>query len=137
MATTKQKKLKIKKLVKKDILSTTRKYKTTYKDIKIWFNIINDTVFESKLSPFNDIIIKDLSRQKCIGQVVIHDWKRKGSRQYHLEMQKYYKTKKEFVDTLAHECVHLWQMANIGDTGNHNAVFYSYRPKLNQIGLNL
>jgi len=137
VATTKQKKLKIKKLVKKDILSTTRKYKTTYKDIKIWFNIINDTVFESKLSPFNDIIIKDLSRQKCIGQVVIHDWKRKGSRQYHLEMQKYYKTKKEFVDTLAHECVHLWQMANIGDTGNHNAVFYSYRPKLNQIGLNL
>jgi len=28
-------------------------------------------------------------------------------------------------------------MANIGDTGNHNKVFYSFRPKLNRIGLDI
>jgi len=33
--------------------------------------------------------------------------------------------------------VHLYQMANKGDTGNHNKLFYSFRPKLNRIGLDL
>ena len=44
---------------------------------------------------------------------------------------------KEFVDTLGHEMVHLYQMANVGDPGNHNKLFYSFRPKLNRIGLDL
>jgi len=48
-----------------------------------------------------------------------------------------YHNKKEFVDTLGHEMVHLYQMANVGDTGNHNKLFYSFRPKLNEIGLDL
>jgi len=43
----------------------------------------------------------------------------------------------DFVDTLGHEMVHLYQMANVGDTGNHNKLFYSFRPKLNAIGLDL
>jgi hypothetical protein len=54
-----------------------------------------------------------------------------------LQMQPKYRNKKEFVDTLGHEMVHLYQMANIGDTGNHNKLFYSFRPKLNAIGLDL
>lgn len=135
MATKRQKRLRVRKLVKNDVLSSTRKYKTTYKDIKRWFSIINKHIFDSTLSPFNEIQIKNIN--KCIGQVVIHDWKRKGTKQFHLEMQKFYKNKKQFVDTLAHECVHLYQMQNLGDTGNHNDLFYSYRPKLNQIGLNV
>jgi len=48
-----------------------------------------------------------------------------------------YKDKKDFVDTLGHEMVHLYQMANLGDTGNHNKLFYSFGPKLNEIGLQL
>ena len=45
--------------------------------------------------------------------------------------------KKEFVETLAHEMIHLWQMNHVGDTGNHNKLFYSFRPKLNKLGLDL
>ena len=137
MATKTEKRRKIRKLVKKDILSSTRKYKTTFKDIKIWFNHINETIFDGKLAPFSEILIKDLSRQKCIGQVVTWTWKRKGTQQFWLEMLPFYRNKKEFVDTLAHECIHLYQMANLGDNGNHNAVFYSYRPKLQSIGLDI
>ena len=44
---------------------------------------------------------------------------------------------KEFVETLAHEMIHLWQMNHKGDTGNHNKLFYSFRPKLNRLGLDL
>ena len=52
-------------------------------------------------------------------------------------MQPVYKSKKDFVDTLGHEMVHLYQMANKGDSGNHNKLFYSFEPKLKSIGLRL
>tara|TARA_B100000902_G_C26412316_1_gene482889 strand:- start:46 stop:465 length:420 start_codon:yes stop_codon:yes gene_type:complete len=132
-------KRKVKRLVKEDILPSRRKYKTTYKDIKTWFTYLNLVVFDGRLSPFNDIQIKQIKEPKIKvwGQVVINDQKRKGTRQFVLEMLPYYNNKKEFVDTLAHECVHLYQMNNLGDTGNHNAVFYSYRSKLSQLGLQL
>jgi len=133
-------KSKIKTKLKRELVSN-RKYKTTYKDIKYYFNLINRTVFKSKLSPFNDIkikkIYKDESKKHCYGQVIAWEYRRKGTRVYHLEMLPYYRNKKEFVDTLGHEMVHLYQMANVGDTGNHNKLFYSFRPKLNAIGLDL
>jgi DUF971 family protein len=72
-----------------------------------------------------------------MGQVHILENIRKGTRIYRLEMQPEYATKRDFVDTLGHEMVHLYQMANLGDTGNHNKLFYSYKPKLNEIGLTL
>jgi len=137
MAVTQKKKLMIKKRLKEDLSFSKSLYNTTYKDIKRYFKIINEAVFDNLLSPFADVEIKDLARQKCIGQVIIQEWKRKGTRQYKLEMLPQYKTKKEFVDTLAHEMVHLYQMANLGDTGNHNTLFYSFRPKLKQFGLSL
>ena len=140
MAKTKTKKSQVKKILKRELASR-KKYKTTYKDIKHYFDIINKSVFDNVLSPFNDIIIKKIYRDKtkkyCYGQVVVWEWKRKGTRVFHLEMLPEYRNKKDFVDTLGHEMVHLYQMANIGDTGNHNKLFYSFRPKLNAIGLDL
>ena len=128
----------VKRILKRE-LSKRTKYKTTYKDIKYYFIMINKVVFKNKLSPFNEILIKNIRYPKitCMGQVVAWEWKRKGTRQFHLEMLPYYRDKREFVDTLGHEMVHLYQMANIGDTGNHNKVFYSFRPKLNKIGLDI
>ena len=131
-----QRKQKVKKRLKKELLSV-RKYKTTYKDIKRYFKLINEYVFNGKLSPFNDVNIMDMNRKKYVAQVLILEWKRKGTNQFNLEMNKTYKNKKEFVDTLGHEMVHLYQMANLGDTGNHNDIFYSFRPKLNAIGLDI
>ena len=118
---------KVKKILKRD-LSIRRKYKTTYKDIKKYFTIINKSVFNDLLSPFNEILIKKIYRDKksCThtwGQVVCWEWKRKGTKQYWLEMLPEYRDKRDFVETLGHEMVHLYQMANIGDTGNHNKVF--------------
>src|SRR5210317_99648 len=140
MAKTKSKKSQVKKILKRE-LSSRKKYKTTYKDIKHYFDVINKSVFDNILSPFNEILIKKIYRDKskkyCYGQVVVWEWKRKGTRVFHLEMLPYYHNKKEFVDTLGHEMVHLYQMANVGDTGNHNKLFYSFRSKLNAIGLDL
>ena len=132
------KKLKVKKLIKRGVnASGERQYKTTYKAIKKYFKVINEGMFGGKLSPFNEVEIKNLARQKCVGQVNILEWKRKGTRRYHLEMLPKYPNFQYFLDTLCHEMVHLYQMANLGDSGNHNKLFYSFRPKLNKIGLDL
>ena len=135
------KKCHVKKILKRELAKNT-KYRTTYKDIDKYFKMINTAVFKEKLSPFNQILIKRINKDSkdgryCYGQVMIFEWKRKGTRVYRLEMQPTYKTKRDFVDTLGHEMVHLYQMANLGDTGNHNKLFYSYKPKLNEIGLTL
>ena len=85
--------------------------------------MINKAVFKNKLAPFNDIkikkIYKDKSKKFCYGQVTTWVWERKGTQQFWLEMLPEYRSKKDFVDTLGHEMVHLYQMANVGDTGNH------------------
>ena len=126
----------VKKVLKRELASN-RKYKTTYKDIKKYFRILNNVIFENKLSPFGQIQIKNLDREKCIGQVITFEWKRKGTRLYKLEMMPKYPDKRDFMDTLVHEMVHLYQMQNLGDTGNHNDVFWSFSPKVNYVGLKL
>ena len=135
------KRQKVKKRLKMELAEVkARKYKTTFKDIKKFFNLINKHVFDGKLSPFNDIKIKQIKDReypRVWGQVVINDQERKGTRNFVLEMIPNYKNKQEFVDTLGHEMIHLFQMNNLGDTGNHNDMFYSFRPKLNAIGLDI
>ena len=130
------KKLKLKRKLKKEFMSN-RRYATTYKDIKKYFRMFNSAIFDSKLSPFGKIVIKNLAREKCIGQVVTFEWKRKGTRLYKIEMLPKYPNKKDFLDTLVHEMVHLYQMQNLGDTGNHNDIFWSFEPKVNYVGLQL
>ena len=130
----------VKKVLKRELASN-RKYKTTYKDIKKYFKVLNKALFKNILQPFNDIqikkIYKDESKKFCYGQVTTWMWERKGPQQFWLEMLPTYRNKKEFVETLAHEMIHLWQMNIKGDTGNHNKIFYSFRPKLNKLGLDL
>jgi len=133
-----KKRKKQRKLLRRELVSN-RKYHTKYKDIKKYFTLINREVFNNELSPFGKIEIKEIrDRIKyCYGLVEVLEWERKGTRIYRLQMQPTYRNKKEFVDTLGHEMVHLYQMANKGDSGNHNKLFYSFRPKLNRIGLDL
>ena len=132
--------MRVKKVLKRELASN-RKYKTTYKDIKKYFNVINKALFKNILQPFNDIqikkIYKDETKKFCYGQVTTWVWERKGTQQFWLEMLPTYRNKKEFVETLAHEMIHLYQMNIKGDTGNHNKLFYSFRPKLNKLGLDL
>lgn len=121
----------------KPLLLLKQKYYTTYKDIKKYFKVLNEGLFNKKLSPFNQIEIKDLKRQKCVGQVITLEWKRKGTRIYKLEMDKVFDTKRDFLDTLAHEMVHLYQFTQLNDTGNHNKKFYKFNSKLKLVGLKL
>ena len=46
-----------------------RQYKTTYKAIKQYFRYINEGMFGGKLSPFNDVEIKELADKNVLGKL--------------------------------------------------------------------
>ena len=74
---------------------------------------------------------------KISGQCVenISYWK--GTSFFVLEMMPKYKNKTEFLNTLSHEMVHLWQQTVMKDTGNHNKLFFSFKPKFKKLNLSL
>jgi hypothetical protein len=127
--------IKVKKRIIKETANTKFAYKTTFKDIKKYFKILNKVLFKNQLNPFNDIIIKKMNG--CWGQCVEDYSLRKGTRFFILEMQPEYNTKKDFLSTLAHEMTHLWQQTIKKDTGNHNELFFSFKNKFKKLNLEL
>ena len=60
--TRKSRALKLRRKLKKET-STKRKYITKYKDIKDYFKLLNNALFNGKLSPFGQVEIKELKWQ--------------------------------------------------------------------------
>ena len=127
--------IKVKKSILKETKDTEKKYVTTYKEIKKYFKIFNKSLFKEKLNTFNDVKIKRIIQGS--GQCVEYLSYRKGTSFFVLEMMPKYKNKLEFLNTLAHEMVHLWQQTVMKDTGNHNRLFFSFKSKFKTLNLHL
>jgi hypothetical protein len=127
--------IKVKKRILKETKDTEKKYVTTYKEIKKYFKIFNKSLFKEKLNTFNDVKIKRIIQGS--GQCVEYLSYRKGTSFFVLEMMPKYKNKLEFLNTLAHEMVHLWQQTVMKDTGNHNRLFFSFKSKFKKLNLHL
>lgn len=57
---------------------------------------------------------------------------------YYIQLHSKFPTWKDFIETLAHEMVHLYQMTVLKDPySNHNKNFYAFRPKFESAGLKL
>jgi hypothetical protein len=124
-----------KKRILRETADIEAKYKTTFKDIRTYFKIFNKSLFKNELNPFNDVKIKRIVRGS--GQCVEYISYRKGTNFFVLEMMPKYKNKMEFLNTLSHEMVHLWQQTIKKDTGNHNKLFFSFRNKFKKLNLKL
>src|SRR6056300_1069169 len=109
-----------KKRILRETADSEAKYKTTFKDIRTYFKIFNKSLFKNKLNPFNDVKIKRIVRGsgQCVEYIS-------------------YRKKMEFLNTLSHEMVHLWQQTIKKDTGNHNKLFFSFRNKFKKLNLKL
>ena len=114
--------------------STQEPYYTNMHGINSWYDHYNAMLFDNKLPYFDEIKIKRI--HGALGQVVYTTYKTK-ERMYVLEMLPKYPTKKMFLETLVHEMIHLYQMKIKNNTGNHNKLFYSFKSKLNFLGLEL
>jgi hypothetical protein len=124
-----------KKRILRDTVDSEAKYTTTFKDIRNYFKIFNKSLFKNALNSFNNVKIKRIVRSS--GQCVEYISYRKGTNFFVLEMMPKYKNKMEFLNTLAHEMVHLWQQTIKKDTGNHNKLFFSFRNKFKRLNLKL
>ena len=127
--------IRTKKRILKDTADCQKKYITNFKDIRNYFKIFNKSLFKNELNPFNDVKIKRIV--KGSGQCVEYISYRKGTNFFVLEMMPKYKNKMEFLNTLSHEMVHLWQQTIKKDTGNHNKLFFSFRNKFKRLNLKL
>ena len=127
--------IRTKKRILKDTADCQKKYITNFKDIRNYFKIFNKSLFKNKLNPFNDVKIKRIVRGS--GQCVEYISYRKGKNFFVLEMMPKYKNKMEFLNTLSHEMVHLWQQTIKKNTGNHNKLFFSFRNKFKRLNLKL
>jgi hypothetical protein len=114
-----------------------------------WFRYLNKTLFNGRL-PTVEIQIKNL--HKDWGRCVANWDNRKTPKgkfdqriipyhievDYYIELHQKFPTWKDFIETLAHEQVHLYQMTWLKDPySNHNDNFYAWRNKFNSLGLNL
>ena len=127
--------IRVKKKILRETKASDKKYITTYKDIKKYFKYFNKILFEDKLSPFNDVKIKKMI--KASGQCIENISYYKGTSFFVLEMMPRYQNKLEFLNTISHEMVHLWQQTIMKDTGNHNKLFFSFKLKFKRLNLTL
>ena len=127
--------IRVKKKILRETKISDKKYITTYKDIKKYFKYFNKILFEDKLNPFNDVKIKKMI--KASGQCIENISYYKGTSFFVLEMMPRYKNKLEFLNTISHEMVHLWQQTIMKDTGNHNKIFFSFKSKFKRLNLTL
>tara|TARA_B100001057_G_C22282366_1_gene731288 strand:- start:102 stop:578 length:477 start_codon:yes stop_codon:yes gene_type:complete len=152
---TKQRRTKKKTLKKQfERTLTVREGVTAYKPTPLvaahWFRKLNQMLFNNRLSGV-EIRIKKLHHDwgRCVA-----DWDNRSCRKgtynqrvipfgktdvyFYIELHSKYPKWKDFIETLAHEMVHLYQMQVMKDPySNHNANFYAFVPKFKSVGLRL
>lgn len=104
-------------------------------DCHKWFNILNRELFNNELPPVDEMDIR--WRRQAHAYYVFED--NENSKDYgctKIALNKEYKSKKFFVECLAHEMVHHWQFVN-GEKVNHGKMFKSWDRKLKQKGIKI
>jgi hypothetical protein len=108
-------------------------YETTIEDCQKWFNILNRELFENSLPKVSEI---DIRWRRGAHAWYDYDETLPGNGTARLLMNRRYKSKKFFIEVLAHEMVHHYQYTNNEAVG-HGSSFLKWRDKFNQKGLNL
>jgi hypothetical protein len=126
-----------------------KKFTPTIEQCHSWFRILNRGMFGSNL------IVPEFNVRRMIYDwgLCVADWDNRKCRagrfnqkvipyhvpiKYKIELHNKYPTWKDFIETLAHEMVHLYQMQVWKDPySNHNSHFYSWRSYFKLHGLRL
>ena len=155
MKKTKSKKVNVRKQLKVRLENTLTRHKNivgfkpTTQQAYQWFRVINKGLFNGRL-PMVSLQVKRLHKDwgRCVA-----NWDNRKTPKgrfnqkvipYHVPVEHYIELHckfpkwKDFIETLAHEMVHLYQMQVMKDPySNHNEKFYSFRDKFTQVGLRL
>ena len=125
-------------------------YKPTLQVAQSWFRTLNRGLFKGRLVE-PEMQVKRLAHDwgRCIAnwdgrkcKVGTYDQRvipySKAPIVYKIELHTKFPKWKDFIETLAHEMVHLYQMQVMEDPySNHNVNFYGFRSKFKTLGLKL
>jgi hypothetical protein len=106
-------------------------YETTIEDCQKWFRVLNRELFNNSLPPVDEI---DIRWRRGVYAWYDYDEKKPGSGLTRLLMNKRYKSKRFFIDVLAHEMVHHYQYIYCEEMG-HGSSFEKWRDKFRKKGL--
>jgi hypothetical protein len=110
-------------------------YETSYDDCRKWIRILNQEIFSNSLPPIENIDIR--WRRKTFAYYShIRDTEDPDYKAHMLCMNKRYRSKKFFVEVLAHELVHHYQFYNDQPMG-HGPSFKKWSKAFNKKGLKL
>lgn len=108
-------------------------YETNIEDCKFWFRILNEEIFNNKLYlPEVDI----RWRRKAWALYQYPDSRDSKDVPLMLLLNKKYRSKKFFVEVLAHELIHHYQFLYNEPVG-HGPSFVRWEDKFNRKGINL
>ena len=126
-----------------------KSFTPTVEQCQSWFRTLNRTIFRKHLEEPTFVV----RGMRLDWGICIADWDNRKCRKgtfnqdlipyhvpidYRIELHNKFPTWKDFIETLAHEMVHLYQMTWLKDPySNHNSNFYAWRAKFNASGLNL
>lgn len=116
----------------KELSYDDKRYCPTESDIKIWFNILNEQVFDNKLKPLSRMYVK---RYRNV-HAFFHYWPKDENQEPEITMHTTFENKKLFVEILAHEMIHYFQYSYDEPLG-HGPTFWAWRDNLNLKGLEL
>jgi hypothetical protein len=102
-------------------------------DYREWFAILNDEIFSGEFSFIPKIDIRFRRKNHAYYQ---YEDKRFDPKESMFLLDKRYKTKKMFVEILAHELVHHYQYMN-GFEVDHGKSFFKWKKIINKKGLAL
>ena len=125
-------------------------YRPTLPVAQSWFRTLNRGLFNGRLVE-PDMCVKRLAHDwgRCIAnwdnrkcRAGTYDQRvipyNKADIEYTIELHTKYPKWKDFIETLAHEMVHLYQMQVMEDPySNHNDNFYGFKTKFKRLGLKL
>lgn len=111
-----------------DILSKIHEkgpYRPRIKDVRLWFAVINETVFKGKLPKFRYVTVEHKKGQfaSCISK--INDTT--GERWCELEIDEEFKDFAFFLAVLAHEMIHAYQWTVEQRPMSHGKFFWQWR----------
>lgn len=116
----------------KQLTYDTPEYRPKVKDVRKWFNIMNEQLFGNKLEPFKKINIMYLDDYHAL----FHYWTKKQNRPPELDLHESFANEKIFVEILTHEMIHLFQYQFKEPLG-HGPSFWVWEDNLKLKGLKL
>jgi hypothetical protein len=107
-------------------------YETTEEDCRYWFNVINREIFDNQLTFPDEVDIRWRSGTHAYHWIT---WNKDSTvKSTKLCMSKKYKSKRFFIQVLAHEMIHHWQ-ALTGAPIGHGPSFLQWEERFAKKGM--